>query len=152
MKWPTLVLAVSALALVAGCGNDDSPQASPTTTADGPLVTYSREGGVASMPIELTIEPDGKATLVSEYDGQRESFDLSETELAALESELEAANLDEYEAPTEPSTCADCFVYRVEYGGTTITYDDIATPPDEIVALVGHLDELAMAHTPAPAQ
>jgi hypothetical protein len=152
MRKVALIALAGALVLVAGCGEGDS--AETTTTAaptDGPLVTYSREGGVASMPVELTIETDGSATLTSEYDGQAEDFTLDGAELDRLTGELEAADLDGFGGPAEPSSCADCFLYTVTYGETTVSYDDTASPSDEIVALVGHLDELAMAHTPAPA-
>jgi hypothetical protein len=150
MKWATLVLAVGALALGPGCGSEDAPDSEPATTGDGPLVTYSREGGVASMPVELTIDADGSATLVSEFDAQTEDFVLGDAELRALTAELDAADLEAFEEPTEPSGCADCFLYTVTYGGATISYDDTATPSDEIIALVGHLDELASEHTPTP--
>lgn len=150
MKTVAILTLVAALALGAGCGDD---AAAPTTppAGDGSLVTYSREGGVASMPIELTIQADGPATLVSGYDGQTEDFVLDDSELEELASELEAADLEGFEGPTEPTGCADCFLYTVSYEGTTISYDDTATPPDEVTALVNHLDELATAHTPSPA-
>jgi hypothetical protein len=150
MKWTTLMLAVGALALGTGCGEDDASEPEPATTGDGTLVTYSREGGVASMPVELTIGADGSARLVSEFDGQAEDFALDDAELEELTTELEAADLDAFEPPVEPSGCADCFVYTVTYGDAVVSYDDTAAPPGEITALVGHLDELAVEHTPSP--
>ena len=50
--------------------------------------------------------------------------------------------------PDEPNPCADCFIYEVVYGGRTISYDDIDTPPESVNAVVAHLGEIAAAHHP----
>jgi hypothetical protein len=134
----------AAVALGAGCGDDGDGEA----PADGPLVEYARSGGVASTPERLTISNDGAATLVSGIEEQRSEFTLDEAELADLRAELEAANFDTVGKPGEPNPCADCFIYEVVYGGRTISYDDIDTPPESVTAVVAHLGEIAAAHHP----
>ena len=132
---------VVAIVLLAGCGGDREG----TTDESRPLVVYARSGGVAANPERLTIERDGAATVVAGVDGQRSSFELSESELAELSAELEAADFGALEDPG-PSACADCFFYEVVYGDLEISYDDLDTPPASVSTLVAHLGQIAGRH------
>ena len=129
---------VVAIVLLAGCGGDRDG----TTDESGPLVAYARSGGIAATPERLTIERDGSATVVAGVEGERSSFELSESELAELSAELEAADFELPEDPG-PGVCADCFVYEVVYGELEISYDDLDTPSASLSALVAHLGEIA---------
>ena len=51
----------------------------------------------------------------------------------------------------EPTGCADCFVYTVEYGGRSITYDDATEPEPSVAELVAALDAIVTEHQPASA-
>ena len=144
MRMVAICVGAALLALPPGCGGDDGGDRAP----EGPLVVYARSGGIASMPERLTIEVDGSATLEYGIDGETASFRLGGDELDNLDAELEAADFDAVEQPGEPSTCADCFLYEVVYGGRTISYDDVDTPPASVTAVVAHLGEIASAHYP----
>lgn len=128
-----------------------SQPCSPAAAATSPTARTRPAGGVANIPIELTIARDGSATLVSEFDGALERFELSPDELAELREQLDAADLDAVELPPDPPTCADCFLYEVTYDGVTASYDDAGDPPDSVAEAVAHLERLAAAHTPPPA-
>jgi hypothetical protein len=148
-----LVLVV-VLAGVAGCGgSDDSP-----STDDGPvltsgaLVNYTRTGGVGGVDEHLRIDPDGAATVtIGAPENADRSFELSDAQLANIQSLLDAADLSAMPENPQPTGCADCFVYTVEYGGRTITYDDASPPPASVGALVTGLGDLAAANHPASA-
>ncbi len=142
-----LVLLGTCLAVVAaGCGGDDTT----TTTADpGILVTYSRSGGVASMPESLVIRADGSATVEAGVTGAREEFELDPDELARVRTELEAAEFDDVADPPVQTGCADCYVYEITYDGTTMSYDESqAALPASVTAVVTHLSEITADHYP----
>jgi hypothetical protein len=147
-----LVLAVVA-AFAVGCGDsDDSQDPSGPVQTNGALVTYTRTGGVGGVDEHLRIDPDGAAavTIGAPEDADR-SFELSDTQLAHIQSLLDAADLGAMPENPQPTGCADCFVYTVEYGGRTITYDDASPPPASVGALVTGLSDLAAANHPASA-
>lgn len=149
---PILCLAAVAL-FAAGCGSSAEPGDSdgPVQT-DGSLVTYSRTGGVAGLDERLRINPDGTATLAygEPVDTERE-FELTSAERERITSLLEEADFDSMPANPGPTGCADCFVYTVEYGGESVTYDDVAEPSASIAALVAALGELTDSHQPQAA-
>ena len=146
-----LVLAAVA-ALLAGCGSDDEPSDDTPVLTNGALVTYTRTGGVAGLDERLRIDPDGGATIAygEPVDSER-SFDLTEAELDRVNSLLETADFGSMPANPEPTGCADCFVYTVEHGGDSVTYDDATEPSPSIAELVAALGELTDQHQPAAA-
>ena len=148
-----LLIAVIAL-FAAGCGDSDEPQPSddgPVLT-NGALVTYSRSGGVGGIDERLRIEPDGSATVtIGEPMNTDRSFNLSASELADVQALLDAADLDAMPVEPQPTGCADCFVYTVEYGGRSITYDDATEPEPSVGELVTGLDEIVTTHQPTSA-
>ncbi len=135
-------------AIVVGCGDDES---STTESDSGNLVSYERTGGVASMPERMTIEAGGSGIVEAGVDPAREAFELGSDELEQLRSELEAADFEGFEQRSEPTGCADCYVYEVTYDGTTVSYDQSETIPEPMTAAVAHLSEIAAAHYPADA-
>jgi hypothetical protein len=147
------VLVIAAVAVFAGCGSadDQSTTGGPVQT-NGSLVTYTRTGGVGGIDEHLRIEPDGTATLsYGEPANTERSFDLTGDELDRITSLLDAADFDSMPTDPQPTSCADCFVYTVSYGGRTITYDDASPPPASVGELVSGLGDLAQAHQPAAA-
>jgi hypothetical protein len=148
-----LTVLVLAAATAVGCGgsDDESTTGAPVQT-NGALVTYTRTGGVGGIDEHLRIEPDGTATLsYGEPANSERSFDLSADELDRITGLLNAADLGSMPANPEPTGCADCFVYTVEYGGRTVTYDDATPPPASVAELVTGLGDLASAHQPEAA-
>jgi hypothetical protein len=137
--------------LVTGCGSADDTSTQRPVQTDGSLVTYTRTGGVGGVDEHLRIDPDGAATLsYGEPTNSSRTFDLTAQQLDQIQTLLDAADLDSAPAP-QPTGCADCFVYTVEYGGRSYTYDDSAPPPAAIAELVAGLGDLAEAHQPQAA-
>jgi hypothetical protein len=119
---------------------------------NGALVAYTRTGGVGGVDEHLRIDPDGAATIsIGAPENAQRSFQLSDSELQRVQSLLDAADLGAMPENPQPTGCADCFVYTVEYGGHTITYDDASPPPASVGALVTGLGDLAEANHPASA-
>ena len=146
-----LVLAAVA-ALAPGCGSNDDPGPADPDPTGGALVVYSRSGGVGGIDERLRISSDGEATL--SYGPPVESdhsFQLSDAQLTDIQSQLAAADFDSIPANPEPTGCADCFEYTIEYGGRTIFYDDASPPPASVAAAVAALGELAQTNQPASA-
>jgi hypothetical protein len=143
-----IMLAALAVALAAGCG-DDEPAAptAPTaaTQADGPLVVYERSGGIAFTAERMVVEQDGSATVKVEGPGRiGAEFELSDAELKELHGLLDGATL---ESP-EPSGCADCYAYVIESGGETASFDQTNYPPGT-EPLVTFLSEIVERETPS---
>jgi hypothetical protein len=136
-----------ALAVAAGgCGGDDST----TTATSAPLVSYTRTGGFASMPVSLEVDQDGSATVEAGVDPARESFDVDADEVEGLLGELEAADFGAVDSG-EQTGCADCYVYEIVYQGETTSYDESQTVPGSVSTVVAHLTEIAEAHYPPEA-
>jgi hypothetical protein len=135
----TAAIAVLIAATAIGCGGGAG---STDPTADGPLVTYSRGGGIAGVDERLRIEPDGSAVVSVGIDGRQSSFALTDHELAQLRGELEAADLGSVDAQGPPTGCADCFVYELTYGGRTISYDEASPVPEPVATVVADLGTL----------
>ncbi len=148
-----LLLLIALTTLLAGCGSDDVKEGNdePVLT-NGALVTYTRTGGVAGLDERLRVEPDGTATLsYGEPVNTERSFELTAAELDRITTLLGEADFDSMPASPEPTGCADCFVYTVEYGGDTVAYDDATEASPSISALVAGLGELTDAHQPQAA-
>ena len=147
MKATAILVALFAAAFAAGCGDDQTtaPTVPATARAGGPLVVYEREGGVAYTAQRLVVEEDGSATVTVEGPGEiGADFELSEAELDELRALLDAASL---ESP-EPSGCVDCYVYVVESGGATATFDETNFPPGA-KPLVEFISKIVQRETPS---
>jgi hypothetical protein len=139
MLMRTLLLAGIALLLLSGCGDDGGSGGEKPATLTGP-VTYERGGGVAGRRDRLVVQPDGTAKLTVQT--ATKSIRLSDSELAKLGRELEAADLPSVPAnSTSKQPVPDTFGYRVIYDGTTVTTDDPAMP-DKLRPLVSRLGAL----------
>jgi hypothetical protein len=136
----TMLLAAIALALVAGCGDDGGGSVSYGPDAlSGPL-TFERGGGLKGRRDRLVVQPDGKATLTVR--DKTTSVQLTDAELAKLVSDVDGADLGSLAADsTSEKPAPDAFGYRVNYGGDTVTTDQVAMP-DELRGLVARLSAL----------
>lgn len=141
----TTALATVALGLITGCGGDEEQGPdSAGPQSGGPLVEYSRTGGVAGIDEGLRIEADGAGVYeVGQPEPRRQSLELSEAELEELSALVDEAALDAVEA--EPSGCADCFVYTVAAAGNEVSLDDVTLldAPGSVQQLIGFLNALA---------
>lgn len=110
---PTLVAVAIA---IAGCDGDDEP---------GPrAVEYARLGGVAGVGERLTITEGGEATVTIGFgpEAKVESFQVPPDELARLTEHLSEVEFGAIDTGTS-DTCADCFLYGLEFGEETATAD-----------------------------
>jgi hypothetical protein len=147
MKAIAIVMALFAAALAAGCGDDraTAPTAPTTTQAAEPLVVYERTGGLAFTAQRLVVEEDGSATVTVEGPGEiGAEFQLSEAELDELRALLDAASFE----TSEPSACADCYVYAVQSGGESTTFDQTSVP-SSTAPLVEFLSKIVEHKTPS---
>jgi hypothetical protein len=135
---------------VSGCGSSNEESTQGPVQTDGSLVKYTRTGGVGGVDEHLRIDPDGTATLsYGEPTNAERTFELTPDELNRIQALLDAADISSQ--PTPQTGCADCFIYTVEYGGHSVTYDDASQPPSGVGELVTNLGDLAEAHQPAAA-
>ena len=125
----SIAIAIVACLLVfgAGCGDDEAPE-DPTEPA---TITYSRSGGVAGIDETLTVRPDGSGEFErgSAGDSPVDRFQLEPSrheELTEVVGELDFAALD----AGQSATCADCFIYEISYGDSTLTADDVTAKPE----------------------
>lgn len=132
-------------ATAAGCG--DGPSQSPTQPpTDGPLVSYTRSGGLATTAQHLVVEQDGSATVRVEGPGNiGGDLRLSGAELARLRAAIDDATLD---VDSPPATCADCFTYEITAGGETASFDQTQIPA-ATAPLVALLEEVVARETPS---
>ena len=148
-----LALALTALALLTGCGGGDADPESPPTSG-GELVEYSRTGGFAPVLEHLTVERGGEAVLETGFEGSSSEvveFTLDPIELDELTAAVEAAPLEEFEAGAGP--CSDCYEYSIEAGGESIEITDgdllegsEASVPNEIFTLLEELRTVVENH------
>ena len=138
----------AALALgAAGCGSDGGDDSSPDPPqGGGPLVVYTKTGGVAGVRDHLEIAPDGAATLSVGYQpGEVQRFELAAADLDRLRGLLAEADF----AGVDPGPgigCADCFQYEITYAGTTTAFAEIAGIPDSVGRVVTELGEIVDSH------
>jgi hypothetical protein len=143
-----IAILIAAAALAAGCG-DDEPAEPPEPEPSAPLVVYERAGGIAFTPQRLVIAHDGSASVSVEGPGGiGADFELSAGELDELRAALEDATL---EGEQDEPTCADCYLYEIEYGGETTSFDQTMVPADTepLIALLGEIVEREVPSGPA---
>jgi hypothetical protein len=125
-------IAILLTLLACGCGGGEARDG-----LDGPL-EFTRAGGIAGRIDQLTLRPDGTATLTTKTSSRK--FELADSELEAIVEEVDAVESVPAES-RNPRTVYDDFAYSVEYGGREVTMDGMATP-DELSGLIGALTEL----------
>jgi hypothetical protein len=145
---PAVALAIALGA--AGCGSEaDDPEPGPPESG-GPLVVYTKTGGVAGVREHLEIDGDGGATLTAGYQPPEvRRFELDAAELGRIRDLLATADF----AGVDPGPgigCADCFQYEITYAGKTTAFAEIAGIPDSVGRVVTELRELVEAQSPEP--
>jgi hypothetical protein len=129
---PALIAVALVLVALAGCGDDAAPE-----RLSGPL-SYTRGGGLAGRVDQLVVKPDGTATLTTRR-GET-SFRLSQRQLDKLEQDLGGFQHAPEESRSDPPV-PDALGHTVEYGGRTVSADDVAMP-DELRPLMSGLGAL----------
>jgi hypothetical protein len=146
----TIAFTVALAVAITGCGGDDDTDPDPPG-GSGPLVTYTKSGGIAGVYEHLEVAEDGAATLeVGFRDPARGSFELETEELEHLRELLAAADFAGV-GPDRGLSCADCFQYEVEYAGETAAFAEIGDIPESVGAVVAELGRIVEAHAPSPA-
>ncbi|MEH1099693.1 hypothetical protein [Micromonospora sp. CPCC 205561] len=167
-----VVLAVSVLS---GCATPQPPHrvtppksfpagpsapttASPTSvpTAAAASVVLTRSGGIAGRGDTVTVEPDGRWTVVDRA-GSRRTGRLSGTDLDRLRRLVaDPALAAEAGRPSTTTACRDAFSYRLRAGAVQTGYvdcpdGDAATTTRAVVELLlGATDRAAPAGTATP--
>lgn len=153
---PVALAGLAALAaLLAGCATT-GPAATPTapaTAGSGPStgqsvrVVLERSGGIAGIRDTVTVEPDGRWTVV-DRSGASRTGRLSATDLARLRQLAADPRLaTESAATAAPTNCADAFSYRLTVDGRTTGYLDCPTDPDRPAATAAVVELLTRATT-----
>lgn len=148
-----VVGALVAVLVLAGCGGAGdgsltgagastlpSPAASsPGPSAPtGPLVVFSRTGGIAGQQVTLTVQQDGSAQVA----GRRQAtWTLSAGQLDGLRRALADADLRPVAPSGEP--VLDGYRYRVTYAGRTVLLSGDPVPAGAATA-VEQLSTLAL--------
>jgi hypothetical protein len=145
-----IALMVALAVAITGCGGDDDTDPD-RPGGSGPLVTYTKTGGIAGVHERLLVAEDGSATLAVGFQNQaRESFDLAPDELERLRDLLAAADFADV-GPDRGLGCADCFQYEIEYAGKTAAFAEIGEIPESVGEVVAELGRIVEAHAPSPA-
>jgi hypothetical protein len=143
----------SALALLAvaaldagGCGSasTSTEESSTAHPASGPLVRFEREGGIAFSRIRVVVDRDGTAavlTAATPSTRRAAHVSLSADELGRLRRLIAAVPLATL-PPSAPSGCADCYRYRLAYGGRRYVTDE-ASIPSRLRPLVAEIESVA---------
>jgi hypothetical protein len=143
MKATATTIAALAAGFLLACGDGDETVTVQET--NGPLVVYERAGGIAFTAQRMVVAEDGSATVEVEGPGEiGAEFELSGAELEELHGLLDGAT---FESP-EPSGCADCYVYAIESGGESASFDQTSYPPGT-KPLVAFLSEIVERETPS---
>jgi hypothetical protein len=129
-------LALLALLVVAAACGEDAP-AEPAGLATA--VKYEVIGGDAFRDDEVTIQPDGRASIQTRA-GTR-SATLTAAERTALSREIEAAGLGDLDSAVTEPPIPDALSYRFSYRGHEVE-TDTGKLPDELRGLIASFDDL----------
>lgn len=90
-----------------------------------------RSGGIAGLAETLTVEPDGRWTLVDRTEARR-SGQIGEADLDRLRQLAGDPRLAvESGRTTGPTVCRDALTYRLSVGATEIDYIDCPADGDQ---------------------
>jgi hypothetical protein len=109
------------------------------------LVSYSRTGGLANIPLALTVKTGGKAFAKEGTSGDGSTATLSDKRMQRLKRALRRSdflNLDSSYVP-RPGTVADGWTERVTYKGKTVTAATGGDIPPELQQLLNRLATMA---------
>lgn len=132
---PTVVTSTA----VGASGSASIPAPSPAPVPTGTLVEFGRQGGLAGLDDQVTVQADGAYQIVRKG-GTPTPGRLSPDEVSRLRAVLDSAHFGEIPAVNPGSSAvADGFTYRVAYAGHEVLAQDGGVPP----ALTPVLDALS---------
>jgi hypothetical protein len=132
---PTVVTSTT----VGASGSASIPAPSPAPVPTGTLVEFGRQGGLAGLDDQVTVQADGSYQIVRKG-GTPTPGRLSPDEVTRLRAVLDSAHFGEIPAVNPgASTVADGFTYRIAYAGHEVLAQDGGVPP----ALAPVLDALS---------
>jgi hypothetical protein len=132
---PTVVTSTT----VGASGSASIPAPSPAPVPTGTLVEFGRQGGLAGLDDQVTVQADGSYQIVRKG-GTPTPGRLSPDEVTRLRAVLDSAHFGEIPAVNPgASAVADGFTYRVAYAGHEVLAQDGGVPP----ALAPVLDALS---------
>ncbi|WP_141714917.1 protealysin inhibitor emfourin [Micromonospora rhizosphaerae] len=148
----TRVAAVTVAALLiplGGCSATDSTSTgarrSATPAAQVARLVLEKSGGIAGVRDTVTVEPDGRWTVVdrsgASRTGQLSAADLERLRQLAADPRLAA----ETGSTTKPTSCADSFTYLLTVDGTTTGYVDCPTDASRPAATAAVVELLTRA-------
>lgn len=151
---PTLLLLVCA-ALAAACGprgpRSVPPLATPAVEGSWTL-SLRQTGGIAGVQLSVQVASTGDLTATDERSKRQVTKSLPPQTMDELQSLIAKADLAQA-APTS-SSCADCFIYVLEFKSTTgvqrIQVDDVTLPASRAQALILYLRSLRDAALAPP--
>jgi hypothetical protein len=105
-------------------------------------VSMAQTGGIAGVSRTLEISSSGEMTVINERSKKQTTTQLSTDKVAVL-TELVASS--KYQPISEPTGCADCFIYKLEISSAGEKFqaqlDDISLPDSGLQPLINFLGE-----------
>jgi len=120
-----------------GCSKPSGVTYTPPVLEGDWSVRMNLSGGFDGLLRDIEVKSDGSYVVIDERMKKTSSGDLTETELAKLESLITTL---EFSVPEFPTGCADCFIYKVEIesGGKKmiVSADDVSLEKSGLDSLV----------------
>jgi hypothetical protein len=141
-----LATALMCAALGAGCG---SPPAVPAAArpASHFAIAFERSGGLKARTETLVVRPGLHARATGPKGNRQASarFRMKVRSAEELRRQLARAHFAHIESTEYPGTCADCYVYSIDYRGHTVVFFDSKAPPG-LGEVVDELEAEVIAH------
>lgn len=122
-----------------------APGAGTTSAQQAVRVVLEKTGGIAGVRDRITVEPDGRWTVVdrsgTSRTGQLSAADLDRLRQLAADPRLAA----EATASPAATNCADTFTYQLTVAGRTTRYVDCPTDPNRPEVTAALVDLLSRA-------
>jgi hypothetical protein len=147
-------LAATILCLMALAMSAAAPAAPAATTELPPArdfaLSFERSGGLAASTQSLRVTPGGFA--VTETSGtrageRRVKFRLGGRRIRSLQRGLQRADIGSI--PRRMGGCADCYLYSLEYEGTSLLLEETEVPP-RLGSVFAEIETVISAHTIPP--
>jgi hypothetical protein len=146
-KYGLLRSALALITLLTACGRifptASAPQPLPSPGEDW-TIKLTQSGGLAAVMLTLEISSNGQLKAEDQLSGRTISQTVPPATLAELTRQVSKASLKTADAPH--SSCADCFLYKLEVvsGGktSTIQADDTTLADSGAAELIGFLRQL----------
>ena len=144
-----LATALVCTALSSGCGG---PPAVPVAhAAPRPAshfaIAFERSGGLKASVETLVVRPGLRAYAMAPKGASEASahFKMNAGTAEELRRELAKARFTQLPSALIPTTCADCYVYKIAYHGHTVRF--LASKvPDSLLEVVDGLEEEVIEH------